>query len=151
MVREGKNSGKKKEHKPKLLGPDIFQWGGGLPLEGVGPKSSVRASKPGKSNFLGGTSRDFAGISRRCPKSLEKKQSVFDSWPLKSELFKARPVQFGALPAAAGQLLTKPRSRPKIEPNFEALSWFFLEEKPQNSYEPGGLVNSLVSGTPKIK
>ena len=34
--------------------------------------------------------------------------------------------QFGALPAAAEQLFnTKLRSRPKIEPNFEALSWFF--------------------------
>ena len=42
------------------------------------------------------------------------------------ELFKARPVQFGALPAAAEQLFTKPWSRPKIEPNFEALSWLFL-------------------------
>ena len=59
------------------------------------------------------------------------------------ELFKARPVQFGALPAAAGQLFTEPRSQPKIEPNFGALSWFFLKEKPQNSCEPGGLVNSF--------
>ena len=41
--------------------------------------------------------------------------------------------------------------RPKIEPNFEAPFWHFLKEKPQNSYEPGGLVNSLVSGTPKIE
>ena len=31
-------SGKKKEHKPKLLGPDVFRWGGGLPREGVGAK-----------------------------------------------------------------------------------------------------------------
>ena len=31
-------SGKKKEHKLKLLGPDIFRWGGGLPREGVGAK-----------------------------------------------------------------------------------------------------------------
>ena len=37
-----------------------------------------------------------------------------------------------------------------VLPNFEALSWFFLKEKPQSSYEPGGLVNSLASGTPKI-
>ena len=29
-------SGKKKEPKPKLLGPDISGWGGGLPREGVG-------------------------------------------------------------------------------------------------------------------
>ena len=32
------HSGKTKEHKPKLLGPDIFCWGGGLPREGVGAK-----------------------------------------------------------------------------------------------------------------
>ena len=41
------------------------------------------------------------------------------------ELFKVRPVQFGALPATAEQLFTNPWSRPKIEPNFEALSWFY--------------------------
>ena len=46
-------------------------------------------------------------------------------------------------------LLNPGRSR--IEPNFEALSCFSVKEKPQNSYEPGGLVNSLVSGTPKIQ
>ena len=28
-------SGKGKEPKPKLFGPDIFRWGGGLPREGV--------------------------------------------------------------------------------------------------------------------
>ena len=62
-----------------------------------------------------------------------KSTALLPVW-LVSKLFKVRPVQFGALPAAAQQLLTKPRSRPKI----------------QNSYEPGGLVNSLVSGTPRI-
>ena len=54
--------------------------------------------------------------------------------PFAAAQFKARPVQFGALPAAAEQLFTKPRSRPKLKPNFEALSCFFLKEKPQNSY-----------------
>ena len=56
-------SGTKNEPKPKLLSPDIFRWGRGLPREGVGPKSSVCPSKPGKSNFFGGISRDFAGKS----------------------------------------------------------------------------------------
>ena len=60
------------------------------------------------------------------------------------ELFKIRPVRFGTLPAAAQQLFTKPWSRRKIEPRFEPLSWLYLKEKPQHSYEPGGLVNSLV-------
>ena len=27
---------KRKEHKPKLLGPDVFRWGGALPCEGGG-------------------------------------------------------------------------------------------------------------------
>ena len=52
-------------------------------------------------------------------------------------------------PGCCRTVVTKPRSWPKIESNFEALSWVFLEEKPHNSNEPGGLVNSLVSGTPK--
>ena len=34
----GSTSGKKNEPKPKLFGPDIFRWGGGLPREGVGAK-----------------------------------------------------------------------------------------------------------------
>ena len=42
-------------------------------MNGWGPKSSVCPSKPGKSNFFGGISWDFVGISRRCPKSLRKK------------------------------------------------------------------------------
>ena len=31
-------SGTKKEHKPKLLSPDVFRWDKGLPHEGVGAK-----------------------------------------------------------------------------------------------------------------
>ena len=48
-------------------------------MKGWGPKSSIWPSKPGKSNFFGGISRDFAGISRGCPKSLRKKSlgSIF--------------------------------------------------------------------------
>ena len=68
-------SGTKKEHKPKLLSSDIFRWGRGLPREGVGAKSSICPSKPGKSNF-------FGGISRKCPKSLRKKVRVQFSAPI---------------------------------------------------------------------
>ena len=42
-------------------------------MKGWGPKSSVCPSKPRESNFFGGISRDFAGISRKRPKSLRKK------------------------------------------------------------------------------
>ena len=42
-------------------------------MKGWGPKSSVCPSKPRESNFFGGISRDFAGTSRKRPKSLRKK------------------------------------------------------------------------------
>ena len=45
IVSEFRKPGTKKEHKPKLLGPDMFRWGGGLPC------GSVCASKPGKPNM----------------------------------------------------------------------------------------------------
>ena len=41
-------------------------------MKGGGSKSSVYPSKPGKPNFFGGISQDFAGIFRRCPKTLRK-------------------------------------------------------------------------------
>ena len=50
---------------------------------------------------------------------------------------KVRPVQFGALPAAAEQLFTKPQSRPKSEPNLEALSWLFLMNPHKIRTNPG--------------
>ena len=40
-------SGTKKEPKPKLLSPDIFRWGGGLPREGVGAKKFGMFLEPG--------------------------------------------------------------------------------------------------------
>ena len=60
----------------------IFSSGVGVfHVNGWGPKSSICPSKPGKSNFLGGISRDFAGISRGCPKSLRKKSLCSISGP----------------------------------------------------------------------
>ena len=50
-----KLSDKKKEHKSKLLGPDIFRWGGGLPREGMGAK---KFGNPGI--FLAGMGRPKA-------------------------------------------------------------------------------------------
>ena len=55
-------------------------------MKGWGPKSSVCPSKPGQSNFFGGVSRDFAGISRGHPKSLRKKRFVFNSRSLERGL-----------------------------------------------------------------
>ena len=38
ILPSAQNSGTKKEPKPKLLSPDIFRWGRGLPHKGVGAK-----------------------------------------------------------------------------------------------------------------
>ena len=48
-------SGTKKEPKPKLLSPDIFRWGGGLPREGVGAKKfGMSLETQGNQTFLPG-------------------------------------------------------------------------------------------------
>ena len=52
-------SGKKKEPKPKLVGPDIFGWGGGLPREGVGAKKLGMSLEAQQTKLFGGISRDF--------------------------------------------------------------------------------------------
>ena len=54
-------SGKKKEPKPQLLGPDIFGWGGGLPREGVGAKKFGMSFKTQGKRTFGGISRDLPG------------------------------------------------------------------------------------------
>ena len=63
----------KRNPNPKLLSPDIFWWGGGLPREGVGAKSSVCPSKLGKPNFFGGVSWDLLGYPG-APEKFEKKR-----------------------------------------------------------------------------
>ena len=45
-------SGTKQEPKPKLFGPDIFGWGGGLPHKGVGAKKfGMSFETQGKQTF----------------------------------------------------------------------------------------------------
>ena len=65
---------------------------------GWGPKSSVCPSKPRESNFFGGISRDFAGISRKRPKSLRKKclGSIFGPKTLEEVSKKSRTDIFEA-------------------------------------------------------
>ena len=70
------NSGTEKEPKPKLLSPDIFRWGRGLPREGVGAKKFGMSLETREIKLLGGISRDFAAISWRRPKSLRKNVCV---------------------------------------------------------------------------
>ena len=53
---KGQTSGTKKEHRLKLVDPDTFRRGRGLPCEGAGA-NKVCASKPREDNFLGGSAR----------------------------------------------------------------------------------------------
>ena len=54
----GKTSNKsgKKKPRPKLFGPDIFGWGGGLPRGGVGAGMSFETQE----------NQTFGGICRDC-------------------------------------------------------------------------------------
>ena len=70
FVEGSKNQARKKEPKPKLFGPDIFRWGGGLPREGVGAKKfGMSFETQGYKSFwpdIPGFCRDILGR----PKSL---------------------------------------------------------------------------------
>ena len=57
-------SGKKKEPKPKLFGPDIFRWGGGLPRERVGAKKFDTSLETREIKLFG---RDIPGFCRDVP------------------------------------------------------------------------------------
>ena len=73
---------RKKEPKPKLFGPDIWQWGVGLPREGVGAKKfGMSLETQGNQTFwrdIPGFCRDIPGATER----FEKKKFVLNSGPL---------------------------------------------------------------------
>ena len=60
------DSGRKKEPKPKLFGPDIFQRGRGLPRERVGAKKFDTSLETRE------TQRDIPGFCRDIPGAPEK-------------------------------------------------------------------------------
>ena len=82
-IRDRETSGTKKEHGPKLLSPDIFGWGGGLPREGMGPKKfGMSFETQGNQTFLAG----YPGILPGYPggaRKFEKQKFVFNSRPPK--------------------------------------------------------------------
>ena len=59
----------KKEPKPKLFGPDIFQWGRGLPRERVGAKKFDTSLETREIKLFG---RDIPGFCRDIPGAPEK-------------------------------------------------------------------------------
>ena len=80
--KESLKSGKQKEPKPKLFGPDIFRWGVSLPREGVGAKRFGMSFETQENNFLGRISRDFWPDMPGVPEKFEKKVSVQFSDPM---------------------------------------------------------------------
>ena len=74
----------KKEHRPKLLNLDIFQWGRGLPRQGVGVKKPFGMSLETREIKLFGAG--YPGILLGYPggarKALRKKKFVLKLWPL---------------------------------------------------------------------
>ena len=66
---KGLSSGKKKEPKPKLFGPDILQWGRGLPRERVGAKKFDMSLETQGTKLFG---RDIPGFCRDIPEVPEK-------------------------------------------------------------------------------
>ena len=68
--------GTKKEHKPKLLSPDIFQWGTGL------PRARVGAKKFGMSKLFGWDIPGFCWDIPAVPEKFEKKMFVLNFGPL---------------------------------------------------------------------
>ena len=66
-------SGEKKEPKPKLLDPDIFGWGGGLPREWVGAKKfGMCLGTQGKQTI----GRDIPRFCRDIPELPEKFEKI---------------------------------------------------------------------------
>ena len=66
---EGLSSGKKNEPKPKLFGPGIFGWSGGLPREMVGAKKLGMSFETQENQTFW---RDIPGFCRDIPELPEK-------------------------------------------------------------------------------
>ena len=82
-LRDREKSGTKREHKPKLLSPDIFRWGSGLPRARVGAKKFGMSLETREIKLFG---RDIPGFCRdipAAPEKFEKKKFVFDFGPLR--------------------------------------------------------------------
>ena len=75
-------SGTKKEPKPKLLSPDIFWWGGGLPRKGVGAKKFGMPLETREIKLFWWDIPGFCSDIPAVPEKFEKKKFVFNFRPL---------------------------------------------------------------------
>ena len=85
-------SGTKKEPKPKLLSPDIFCWGGGLPREGVGAKKFGMSLETQGIKLFWWDIPGFCQDIPEAPEKFEKKMFGFNSRPLIRKLFLTFPT-----------------------------------------------------------
>ena len=110
--------------KPKLLSPDIFWWGGGLPREGVGAKKfGMSLETQGIKLFW----RDIPGFCRdilEAPEKFEKKKFGFNSRPLIKMKLALPPPPFQKTPTPS------PKTR-----NFMGMGAFQQKER-RNSRRP---------------
>ena len=73
---------RRKRHKPKLLSPDSFQWGRGLPREGWGQKVRYAPRNQANQTFLAGYPGVLRGYPAKVPEMSEQKKFVLDFRPL---------------------------------------------------------------------
>ena len=76
-----RRSGTKNEPKPKLLSPDIFRWGRGLPHEGVGAK---KFGMPLETREIKLFWRDIPGFRRDIPGAPEKFEKKWFGFNIRS-------------------------------------------------------------------
>ena len=114
-----KKSGTKKEHKPKLLSPDIFWWGEGLPRDGVGAKKfGMSLETQGIKLFW----QDIPGFCRdipEAPEKFEKQMFGFNFWPIKNqgEFTNKKKTNSRIAPIFVIIFLAFPGKRPRIHKN----------------------------------
>ena len=98
-------SGKKKEPKPKLLSPDIFWWGRGLPREGVGAKKfGMSLETQGIKLFW----RDIPGFCGDIPGVPEKFENKKFGFSFRSLIFE---VNCSHLPLSSRRMREKRRKK----------------------------------------
>ena len=106
-----KKSGTKKEHKPKLLSPDIFRWGRGLPREGVGAKKFGMSLETREIKLFGRDIPEFCRDIPAVPEKFEKKKFVFNFWPLKNPANFPPKFACGKVEKITDELLQERRER----------------------------------------
>ena len=90
-----KAQARKRNPNPKLFGPGIFGWGGGLPREWVGDKKFDTSLETREIKLFG---RDIPGFCRDIPglpEKFEKKKFVFNFRPLKAHPDRVEKIKSG--------------------------------------------------------